>query len=242
MASWFDQLETAVSTVRSVAREVPGVRWLESQAEAVERTLVRAARRHLAELEAGSGQEESTYPQTATHPIPEGSEQAESVAERMRALLQTSMYNTPDDSRRTFHEALVDQLVPDEARILSALSDGSTYPMVHIAEPGRSNPRRVLENISSVGRAAGVALPDRTHHYVTHLRRLGLVESGPEDTSINDEYEILQTDPLVRATVSAVTRGPRGARIQRRVVRISPLGSELWAATLDTGNGAAPPL
>jgi hypothetical protein len=150
-------------------------------------------------------------------------------------LLRRSMDNTAGDSRLELYHALLDQIVPDEARILSALSDGSTYPMVHVAEPGiGAYQRRVLENASSVGRAAGVALPDRIADYVSHLRRLGLLETGPEDASVRDEYEILLTEPVVRAAIASVGQGPRGPRIIRRTVKLSPLGLELWrAATAD---------
>ncbi len=239
MPSWLDQVAGAASLVRDTAREIPGVRWVEAQTQAVERTLLRAAKRHMAELEAGESTADieleladSQSPATSEQPRFEPDIATPTLAERMRSLLKRSMDNTPDDSRRTLHLALVEELVPDEARILSALADGSAYAMVHIAEPGFSSfQRRVLENVSSVGRAAGVALPDRTHLYVAHLRRLGLVESGPEDSSINDEYEILLTDPLVRTTTSGLGKGPLGARIVRRTVRISVLGTELWEAT-----------
>ena len=72
--------------------------------------------------------------------------------------------------------------------------------------------RRVLENASSVGRAAGVALPEYVHLYVSHLRRLGLVEPGPEDQSLKDEYDILLTEPKLRATIASIGNGPLGAR------------------------------
>ena len=153
------------------------------------------------------------------------------VEEKMTELLTRSMHDTPSDSRRTLHEVLVGELVPDEARILSALSDGSSYPLVHIAAPGvASSQKLVLENASSVGRAAGVALPDRVQVYVSHLRRLGLVEAGPEDHSLKDEYDILLTEPNVRAMIASIGKGPRGARIIRRTVRMSDLGRELWEA------------
>ena len=156
---------------------------------------------------------------------------AQTVEEKMTALLSRSMHDTPSDSRRTLHEVLVGELVPDEARILSALSDGSSYPLVHIAAPGvGSYQKLVLENASSVGRAAGVALPDRVHVYVSHLRRLGLVEAGPEDHSLKDEYDILLTEPKLRAAIASTGKGPRGARIIRRTVRMSDLGRELWEA------------
>ena len=111
---------------------------------------------------------------------------------------------------------------------------------MHIAEPGiGSYQKLVLENASSVGRAAGVALPDRVHLYVSHLRGLGLVESRPEDHSLKDQYDILLTEPKLRETIASIGKSPRGARIIRRTVRISDLGRELWEAARSSQHLAA---
>lgn len=178
-------------------------------------------------------------PPDGSSPRPDFS--APKLEEKISALLARSTHDTPSESRRRLHEVLVGELVPDEARILSALSDGSSYPLVHITRPGVSSYQKlVVENASSVGRAAGVALPDRVHLYVSHLRRLGLVEAGPEDHSLKDEYDILLTEPNLRATIDAMGKGPRSARIIRRTVRMSDLGRELWEAARspqDAGGG-----
>ena len=132
-------------------------------------------------------------------------------------------------------EALLGELVPDEARILSPLSDGTVYPLIHVTEPGiAGRQERALENASSVGRAAGVALAERVPLYVSHLRRLGLVTSGPEDPSLRDEYELLLTDTRLRATIEALGKGPLGPRVVRRTLRIADLGQELWDAAHDS--------
>jgi hypothetical protein len=218
--------------LRDAVRTIPGVRLIEAQAQAGEQFLWREIRRRLDELEpwpvapdAGSRHlaPRSTNGQAASRARPP------TIDETIRGLLARSMHHTPAESRRSLHELLVAEIVPDEARILSALSDGSVYPMVHIAE---ANKNRVLEYASSVGRAAGVALPGRVHFYVSHLRQLGLVEAGPEDRSLREEYDILLTDSLLMATIAAIGKGPRGARVIRATVRISDLGRELWEAAI----------
>lgn len=217
-----------VSRLVEVARQVPGVQRAEQEYARAEI----AALRELARLLDDAGRVDTgTRPVTADA-APAALSEPLTAAERMRDLLRRSMQHTPTESRHELHKLLLGELVPDEARILSALSDGSSYPMVHIAEPGMGTyQRRVLENASSIGRAAGVALPDRTHLYVAHLRRLGLVESGEPDPSLTDEYDILLSDQVVRAAVAAVGRGPRSARIVRRTIKASALGLELWEAT-----------
>jgi Abortive infection alpha len=221
--------------IRRAARAIPGVTLIEAQAGAGERFVVRQIKRRLDQLDPWRLISEPSRPMLVapsdgSNPRPDAA--APTLEEKMTALLTRSMHDTPGDSRRTLHEVLVAELVPDEARILSALSDGSSYPLVHIAAPGvGSYQKLVLENASSVGRAAGVALPDRVHLYVSHLRRLGLVEVGPEDHSLKDEYDILLTEAYLRAMIDAMGKGPRGARIIRRTVRMSDLGRELWEAS-----------
>ena len=220
--------------IRRAARSIPGVGLVEAQASAGQRFVLREIKRGLDQLDPRILESEPSRPMLVappdeSHPPPDVSSQT--VEEKMTALLMRSMHDTPSDSRRTLYEVLVGELVPDEARILSALSDGSSYPLVDIAGPGVGRYQKlVLENASSVGRAAGVALPDRVHLYVSHLRRLGLVETGPEDHSLKDEYDILLTEPNLRGIIAAMGKGPRGARVIRRTVRMSDLGRELWEA------------
>jgi len=220
--------------MRGAVRALPGVGPVEAKAEAGERYVRTEIKQRLDGADPPRVGPPSALHATAasarTSPRP-APEHKRPIDETMRALLTTSMRTTPEESRVILYEALVGELVPDEARILSALSDGSTYAMVHILEPGfGASQKRVLENASSVGRAAGVALPEYVHLYVSHLHRLGLVESGPEDHSLKDEYDILLTEPKLRATIASIGNGPLGARIIRRTVRISDLGRELWDA------------
>lgn len=184
-----------------LVRAVPGVRFVERQLRGVERTVLR-------EL---SARIEQTAPA-----LPNGHEPT--ASEQLDRLLRRSMHQTPEESNAALVDVVLQALVPDEARILSALSDGSTYPLVHVTSRGE----QVLANASSVGRAAGVAIPDRVPSYISHLLAMGLVEVGPEDRSIDDEYEILLTDQTVRR----VHRDK--VRYVRRTLQISDLGRDFW--------------
>jgi hypothetical protein len=227
-------LGSVTREIRRAARAIPGVTLIEAQASAGQRFVLGEIKRRLDQLDPRRFTSEPSAPMLIAPPDQSNARpdvSAPTVEEKMKALLTRSMQDTPSESRRTLHEVLVGELVPDEARILAALSDGSSYPLVHIALPGVGTYQKlVLENASSVGRAAGVALPDRVHVYVSHLRRLGLVEAGPEDHSLKDEYDILLTEPNLRAMIAAMGKGPRGARIIRRTLRMSDLGRELWEA------------
>ncbi len=149
-------------------------------------------------------------------------------ADLLGELLAESVTQATDEARARLHVLLLEQLVPDEARILAALSDGTSYPLVHIASRGTitgAGPT-LLENASTVGRSAGVALPEHVPTYVTHLRALGLAMTGAERGSLHDAYEMLLTEKVVQS----VRETHQSTRVLRRTLSISPLGRELWQA------------
>lgn len=159
--------------------------------------------------------------------------QVDAVRSALAELLRMSTELDRKAGREYLFLSIVRQLVPDEARILAALSDGSVYALVHVA--GRSalgGPQRiVLRNASSVGRAAGVMLPDLVPNYVTRLESLGVVEVGPEDPALGVQYDILLTEDRVRAAEEEVrTVRKLTPRYARRTLRLSTLGEQFWAA------------
>jgi hypothetical protein len=183
-----------------------------------ERAVVRVMRRHLTDLDPPAE-------------LTSADDDQGSPTHLLRTLLDRSMYTSPDKSRDALYLDLLQSLVPDEARILAALSDGSGYPVIHVAEPGTGgNPVFALKNASTVGRSAGVSLPKHTPLYLTRMLGLGLVRIGPEAASMYDEYEMLLTDSAVNIALATARRGVRTARVVRRTVRISDLGQELWEA------------
>lgn len=153
----------------------------------------------------------------------------------MAELLRRSTVSDADSARDHLYALLLGQLVPDEARILSLLSTGSTYPVVDVVErTGFGAARAVLRNASTVGKAAGVSLPSHVPAYVSRVVALGLALLGPEEDALSTDYEILLTDETVRQA----QQGLRRPRFVRRSVRISWLGAEFWAAC-DPGTGPA---
>lgn len=210
--------QVAVGAVKSL----PGGECAVGQLVDVERALIRAVRHHLDDVDPPEtvGLDAAPAEEEDEEPSPEHA---------MRALMERSMYDRPSASAAALHLALVQALLPDEARILAAVSDGSRYPVIHVAEPGVGAPTYLTEYASTVGRAAGVALPHRTPTYLTRMLRLDLITIGPEDIAMRDDYEMLLTDGAVHAAISSVS-GLRAARVIRRTVGISELGQEVWEA------------
>jgi hypothetical protein len=91
-----------------------------------------------------------------------------SLNAKMTRLLDRALDQNTKGSQIELYHHLLDQLVADEARIIGALSDGSSSPMVNVYTwrsprvPGRA----VLENACLIGRTANVALPQMVPQYV----------------------------------------------------------------------------
>ncbi|MCV7423146.1 hypothetical protein H7K45_21565 [Mycobacterium yunnanensis] len=210
-----------------VAKSLPGGEVILAAATEAELTALRVVREHLAALDATAEEGQPAAPLEQDQP-PTSTSTSTST---LRTLIDKSMYTTPKESRAELHRALLLGLLPDEARILAALSDGSAYPVIHVAEPGhRASTTFSLQYASTVGRAAGVSLPHRTPLYLRRMLALGIVSIGPELPEMRDDYEILLTDASVNAALTAARNGFRSARIQRLTVRLTDVGKELWEA------------
>jgi hypothetical protein len=153
---------------------------------------------------------------------------------KMSSLLDSALSQSSASSRQMLFHKILDQIVPDEARILGALSDGSASPLIHVYGRTRAGlvGEVVLENFSLIGKTANLGLPQLTPTYVSHLLSMGLLETGPEDPTLKDEYEILAADITVLKAIKQAARGPIPARIDRYTLRLSGLGIELWSATM----------
>jgi len=215
MASRFDPLglvDIATITVRTGAKVAS---WSEKQFF----NLLRSR------LDATVLPPQQTLPQSQTR-------LAETLDTKMHRLLDRALEQSSSSGRQELFHKILDQIVPDEARILGALSDGSASPLLHVYARTRAGlvGEVVLENMSLIGKTANLALPHLTPTYVSHLLSLGLLETGPEDATMKAEYEILGADTAVLRAIKQASRGPIPARIERYTLRLSGLGIELWNA------------
>ncbi len=220
MASRFDPLglvDLASQTVRTGAK-VAG--WYERQVFGILRARM-----------------DAVVPPPPPNALPPGmGKLAEGLDSKFRRLLDRAIEQSSMSGRQELFHKILDQIVPDEARIIGALSDGSVSPLLNVYQRTRAGlvGEVVLENMSLIGKTANLALPHLTPTYVSHLLSLGLLETGPEDTTMKAEYEILGADTMVLKAIKRAGRGPIPARIERYSLRLSGLGIELWStATKD---------
>ncbi|QRY62656.1 DUF4393 domain-containing protein [Gordonia sp. PDNC005] len=160
---------------------------------------------------------------------------AQRLNERMNGLLDQALNQGTAASRLELFTRILDQLVADEARIVGALSDGAVSPLINVIS--RTSSRSpVLENAALIGRTANLALPEMVPAYVTNLLNLGLLEVGPEDPDLKVDYEVLAAETMVLKAIKSSSVGPVGPRIERRTLRLSSLGMDLWATAMAAGD------
>jgi hypothetical protein len=228
----------------SFTRRLPGIDTAERGIRQVERQLLGELRRRLDEVDdpyqaaltaastmnrpIGNGRAAGFEPSGTITIVPAREGHGEPLRAAMAELLNRSIGFGREKAKEYLYAIILRQLTPDEARILSALSGGSPFPLIDVAE--RTNlggaGRVVLRNASTVGKAAGVSLGDQVPSYLTRLIGLGLADIDEEAPSLETQYEILMTDEVVRQAENSVKR----AKFIRRTVHISRLGAQFWEA------------
>lgn len=216
-----------------LARQMPGARTLEREAQRLQSAAMSEARRLLQLPSAAPAVVRSAGPASPEERrtleyIRDADPGTAPLRSAMGELLERSVESSRADSRDYLYGTIISQLVPDEARILAALSDGTHFAALDVVQKlRRGRTRVVLAHASAVGRQAGLVSPDSTPTYLTRLHGFGLVEFGPEEESLAVQYDILATD----ATVQDARRSVRGSvKLVRKALLLSPFGAQFWAA------------
>ncbi|MFA5938584.1 MAG: Abi-alpha family protein [Sinimarinibacterium sp.] len=211
-------------------QSLPGADFVQRQLERIEQLLLTELKARMDRIEADMKPRQQQGFVVVGAMIDSG--RSGSLSERMAALLERADTQGREQAYESLFHQFIAELVPDEARILGALSDGSSYALIHVSESfmGRSG-RRIAENFANVGKPAGVKLLELVPAYVGHLLSLGLVETGAEDKSQEIKYQILESDMAVREVIQASTGSSGTAvRFRRHTLRITELGKRFWQA------------
>lgn len=218
----------AARTGVEMAKQVPGAELAERGLQQLERTAMSELRKRM----------DAAEPQSAGLPYAQASTPGVAVITThggfaplrasMAELLQRSLSESSAQAREDLYASTLSRLTPDEARVLAALSDGTPFALVDVAERSGVNGigRYLARNVSSVGKAAGLTLADQIPVYVARLLSLHLVTVGDEAPELSEQYDILSTEEAVRSAVD----GARRVKVIRRTLRISPFGAAFWAA------------
>jgi hypothetical protein len=153
-------------------------------------------------------------------------------------LLATAMdKQTAARSHPAFVET-IKQLSPDEAKILSVLSDGVNRPVVSVMMTAPETPgeRLMSRHQSMLDNEAKVEHPVLVPAYLDNLCRLGLTEI-PNGTSMAHltAYDELESDPPLKQYCETLSSGSENTvRLDRGLVRLTDLGRQfVLACVLD---------
>jgi len=158
------------------------------------------------------------------------------LRERGAELLRRSAELTPDDEGHPAYVRILEELAPDEARVLRLLALEGPQPSVDVRTGGplaAINSELVAPGLSMIGAQAGVRRLDRVHAYLDNLSRLGLIWFAREALPDVRRYQVLEAQPEV---AEAMERAGRG-RTVRRSIHLTAFGEGFCRAALplDTG-------
>jgi hypothetical protein len=153
------------------------------------------------------------------------------LRERGEDLLRRSRDVWSDDEAHPAYGRILDDLAPDEARILMLLLRGGPQPSVDVrtgGPVGMVSSSLIAGGLTMIGPRAGVRYLDEVPAYLNNLFRLGLIWFSREQLEDPLEYQVVEAQPDVLAAMHAV----RFTRIVRRSIHLTPFGVDFCRTCL----------
>ena len=152
-----------------------------------------------------------------------------SLRERGAELLRRSAEVGLDEEAHPAYARILDQLAPDEGRILRLLALEGPQASVDVRSGRWLNQNElVAPGLNMIDAAAGCRNPDRVPVYLNNLNRLGLIWFSREPLDDINRYQVLESQPYVAEAMEKAGRG----RTVRRSIRLTPFGSDFCDACL----------
>lgn len=155
----------------------------------------------------------------------------ERLQEQARDLLRRSADVYYDDEAHPAYARIVQELAPDEARILRYLCREGPQPSVDVRTAGPlalARSELVAPGLNMIGPGAGVKHPERVKQYLNNLYRLGLIWFSREPLEDPLDYQVLEAQPDV---AEAMERAGRGKTV-RRSIHLTEFGDDFCATVL----------
>ena len=134
------------------------------------------------------------------------------------------------------YERILDELAPDEARILRFLATEGPQPSVDIrtGRPFGIGSELVAAGLSMIGLRSGVRDLARANAYQNNLFHLGLIWFSREPVE-PVRYQVVEVQPDVADAIKQAGRVPR---IVRRSIHLTPFGEDFCRTCLPIDEGA----
>jgi hypothetical protein len=143
------------------------------------------------------------------------------LRERGAELLAQSADVDYDEPAHPAFERILEELAPDEARILRLLCTSGSQPSVDVreAKPLGIAAGLVDSGLNMIATEAGCRFIDRVPAYLNNLERLGLIWFSREPLEDPLRYQVLEAQPEV---LTALGGGRR--KTVRRSINLTPFG------------------
>jgi hypothetical protein len=164
--------------------------------------------------------------------VPGSHRSVRELRELGEALLGRSADVELDVDAHPAYEHILQELFPDEARILRFLAERGPQPAVDVRASGTlgvGKSRLVAPGLNMVALEAGCLHPERDHQYLNNLHRLGLVWFSREELEDMTRYHVLEAQPDV---AEALEDAGRGTQTVRRSIHLTPFGVDFCKTCL----------
>jgi hypothetical protein len=147
------------------------------------------------------------------------------LRERGQELLEKSRDVWATDDRHPAFDRILDEMAPDEARILVMLLKNGPQPSVDVrtgGPVGMVSSQLIAPGLNMVGARAGLRYLDQVPSYLNNLFRLGLIWFSREALRDHLEYQVLEAQPDVLEAMHSV----KFVKVVRRSIHLTPFGEE----------------
>jgi hypothetical protein len=153
-----------------------------------------------------------------------------SLREQGAELLRRSADVRLSDDAHPAYERILDELAPDEARILRLLALEGPQPAVDVrtSRPFNIGSELVAPGLTMIGAQAGCRHIERVNAYLNNLFRLGLIWFSREPLPDPLRYQVLEAQPDVAEAMRKAGR----SRTVRRSIHLTPFGDDFCATCL----------
>ncbi|HEY5854306.1 MAG TPA: Abi-alpha family protein [Aldersonia sp.] len=136
------------------------------------------------------------------------------------------------DEQHPAFARMLDELTPDEARIVRFLSVAGPQPSIDVRTKTlfQAGSQSLASGVNLIARMAGCRRPERDRLYLANLDRLGLVRFSAEPVADYRRYALLEVQPRA---LEAMSGAVRTISIYRSIC-LSVLGEEFCACCFDT--------
>ncbi|WP_232681236.1 Abi-alpha family protein [Nocardioides sp. R-C-SC26] len=156
---------------------------------------------------------------------------APTLRERGQGLLERSRDVWDTDRGHPAYDRILDELAPDEARILLLLLNSGPQPSVDVRTGGpigMVNSQLIAPGLNMIGPRAGLKYVDHTPAYLNNLNRLGLLWFSRESLRDPMEYQVVEAQPDVLEAMHSV----KFAKVVRRSIHLTPFGDDFCRSCL----------